>query len=182
MAPAEYLMAEPGERILDLCAAPGGKSTQIACSMQGEGLIVCNEIHPARAKILSENIERMGVCNALVTNETPQKLCLLYTSCNLIVVFDAYRVKGHQTEMLDHHNIHVVYTKEAETADALSLIHMVLRRYVGERSVCVERQREKGSYFLRTGRKYYFLSLIHICVSRGFLYSCSTAVPRNCMR
>lgn len=74
MAPAEYLMAEPGERILDLCAAPGGKSTQIACSMQGEGLIVCNEIHPARAKILSENIERMGVCNALVTNETPQKL------------------------------------------------------------------------------------------------------------
>jgi NOL1/NOP2/fmu family ribosome biogenesis protein/precorrin-6B methylase 2 len=67
-------MAEPGERILDLCAAPGGKSTQIACSMQGEGLIVCNEIHPARAKILSENIERMGVCNALVTNETPQKL------------------------------------------------------------------------------------------------------------
>ena len=57
MAPAEYLMAEPGERILDLCAAPGGKSTQIACSMQGEGLIVCNEIHPARAKILSENIE-----------------------------------------------------------------------------------------------------------------------------
>lgn len=38
--------------------------------------------------------------------------------CNLIVVFDAYRVKGHQTEMLDHHNIHVVYTKEAETADA----------------------------------------------------------------
>ena len=40
MAPAEYLMAEPGERILDLCAAPGGKSTQIACSMQGEGLIV----------------------------------------------------------------------------------------------------------------------------------------------
>ena len=74
MAPAEYLMAEPGERILDLCAAPGGKSTQVACSMQGEGLIVCNEIHPARAKILSENIERMGVCNALVTNETPQKL------------------------------------------------------------------------------------------------------------
>lgn len=74
MAPAAYLAAEPGERILDLCAAPGGKSTQIACSMAGEGLIVCNEIHPARAKILSENIERMGVTNAIVTNETPQHL------------------------------------------------------------------------------------------------------------
>ena len=42
--------------------------------MKGEGILICNEIHPARAKILSENIERMGVCNALVTNETPQKL------------------------------------------------------------------------------------------------------------
>lgn len=74
MAPAEYLEVKPGERVLDLCAAPGGKSTQLACKMNGEGLIVCNEIHPARAKILSENIERMGIKNALVTNETPERL------------------------------------------------------------------------------------------------------------
>lgn len=74
MAPGIYLEAQPGEHILDLCAAPGGKSTQAACMLQGEGLLVCNEIHPARAKILSENIERMGVRNALVTNETPQTL------------------------------------------------------------------------------------------------------------
>ncbi|MDD6194372.1 MAG: RsmB/NOP family class I SAM-dependent RNA methyltransferase [Lachnospiraceae bacterium] len=74
MAPGTYLDARPGERILDLCAAPGGKSTQMAAAMQGEGLLVTNEIHPARAKILSENIERMGIANALVVNETPQKL------------------------------------------------------------------------------------------------------------
>lgn len=74
MAPAEYLEAGPGERILDLCAAPGGKSTQIAARMQGKGILVCNEIHPARAKILSENMERMGICNAIVTNETPRRL------------------------------------------------------------------------------------------------------------
>ena len=74
MAPAAYLEAAPGEQVLDLCAAPGGKSTQIASYMQGEGILVCNEIHAARAKILSENVERMGIRNALVTNETPQRL------------------------------------------------------------------------------------------------------------
>lgn len=74
MAPAAYLNACPGERVLDLCAAPGGKSTQIAADMQGEGLLVCNEIHPARAKILSENVERLGIGHALVTNETPERL------------------------------------------------------------------------------------------------------------
>ncbi len=74
MAPVPFLEVKPGERVLDLCAAPGGKSTQIAVALEGRGLLVCNEIHPGRAKILSENIERMGVRNALVTNETPEKL------------------------------------------------------------------------------------------------------------
>ncbi len=71
---AALLDARPGERVLDLCAAPGGKSTQIAACMAGRGILVCNEIHPARAKILSENVERLGVRNAVVTNETPDRL------------------------------------------------------------------------------------------------------------
>lgn len=74
MAPVHFLDPQPGEKILDLCAAPGGKSTQIAGKMAGEGLLITNEIHPQRAKILSENIERMGIYNALVFNETPQRL------------------------------------------------------------------------------------------------------------
>ena len=74
MAPAVLCGARPGERILDLCAAPGGKSTKLAASLQGKGLLVANEIHPGRAKILSANLERMGVRNALVTSETPQQL------------------------------------------------------------------------------------------------------------
>ena len=78
MAPAGLLEAEPGEKILDLCAAPGGKSTQIGAAMQGEGILICNEIHPARAKILSENIERMGITNALVLNESPERLAEIF--------------------------------------------------------------------------------------------------------
>ena len=74
MAPVALLDPRPGERILDLCAAPGGKTTQIAGRMMGEGFLLCNEWSPKRAKILSRNIERMGVANALVTNEHPENL------------------------------------------------------------------------------------------------------------
>ncbi|MCM1106756.1 MAG: RsmF rRNA methyltransferase first C-terminal domain-containing protein [Blautia sp.] len=78
MAAVPCLAPRPGERILDLCAAPGGKSTQLAAAMRGEGLLVSNEIHPARAKILSENIERMGVANCLVLNESPEALAGIF--------------------------------------------------------------------------------------------------------
>ena len=74
MAPVALLDPQPGERICDLCAAPGGKTTQIAGRMLGQGFLLCNEINPKRSKILSRNIERMGVPNALVTNEHPQRL------------------------------------------------------------------------------------------------------------
>lgn len=74
MAVVEALGAEPGEKVLDLCAAPGGKSTQIAAQLKGKGLLVSNEIHPARAKILSQNIERMGAANVVVTNHDAQVL------------------------------------------------------------------------------------------------------------
>ena len=74
MAPVALLDPQPGERVLDLCAAPGGKATQIAGRMEGRGLLVANEIHPKRAAVLSRNVERMGVSNALVTSESPQKL------------------------------------------------------------------------------------------------------------
>ncbi len=74
MSSVELLAPLPGETILDLAAAPGGKTTQIAARMQGAGLLIANEIHPARAKILSENVERMGIRNAIVTQAAPDEL------------------------------------------------------------------------------------------------------------
>ncbi|KXZ39254.1 NOL1/NOP2/sun family putative RNA methylase [Alkalithermobacter thermoalcaliphilus JW-YL-7 = DSM 7308] len=74
MAVGEIISPNPGEKVLDLCAAPGGKTTHIASKMNQEGLIVANEIHPSRAKILSQNVERMGIKNVIVTNETPENL------------------------------------------------------------------------------------------------------------
>ena len=74
MSAVAMLDPQPGERVCDLCAAPGGKTTQIAGRMAGEGFLLCNEYSPKRAKILSQNIERLGVSNALVTNETVDRL------------------------------------------------------------------------------------------------------------
>ena len=74
MSAVSLLDPQPGERVCDLCAAPGGKTTQIAGRMQNRGFLLCNEINPKRSRILSQNVERMGVSNALVTNEHPENL------------------------------------------------------------------------------------------------------------
>ncbi|SEB75526.1 RsmB/NOP family class I SAM-dependent RNA methyltransferase [Paenibacillus sp. GP183] len=74
MSVVELLDPKPGDVVLDLAAAPGGKSTHIADKLQGEGLLIANEIHLARAKILSENIERMGIANCVVMNASPDRL------------------------------------------------------------------------------------------------------------
>lgn len=74
MLPGEVINAQPGERILDLCAAPGGKTVQIAAGLKGEGLLVSNDINSDRVKALVKNIELCGVKNAIVTNESPDKL------------------------------------------------------------------------------------------------------------
>ena len=89
MTPASRLPIEENDVVLDLCAAPGGKSTQAAARLSGEGLLVSNEIHPARAKILSQNIERMGIRNAVVTNEDSGRLTKYFPAFFDGIIVDA---------------------------------------------------------------------------------------------
>ena len=74
MLPAYLADVKPGERVLDLCAAPGGKSTAVGAALRGQGVLVSNDVSRSRAKALLRNLENFGISNALVTSEYPQKL------------------------------------------------------------------------------------------------------------
>lgn len=124
MAPVELLGVQPGERVLDLCAAPGGKSTQIAAKLKGRGFLLCNEIHPARAKVLSENIERMGVVNACVTNETPAHLAEVFPMYFHRILVDApcsgegmFRKNSEACEEWSPENVHMCAARQDEILD-----------------------------------------------------------------
>ncbi|MBR6400108.1 MAG: RsmB/NOP family class I SAM-dependent RNA methyltransferase [Firmicutes bacterium] len=74
MSTGAVLPVEKGDRVLDLCAAPGGKSTQAAAKLDGTGIIVSNDISASRCKALLKNVEVCGVSNCVITNETPERL------------------------------------------------------------------------------------------------------------
>jgi NOL1/NOP2/sun family putative RNA methylase len=74
MTPASLLPIQKGDKVLDICAAPGGKSTELGAKLGGEGLLVSNDISNSRAKALLKNIELFGIRNALVLSEAPNKL------------------------------------------------------------------------------------------------------------
>ena len=74
MMPASQLPVKPGDRVLDLCAAPGGKTTELGAKLKGEGVLVSNDISASRAKALVKNVELFGIKNAVVVSESPDKL------------------------------------------------------------------------------------------------------------
>ena len=78
MTPASVLPVEPGDRVLDLCAAPGGKSTELGAKLMGKGVLIANDISNSRAKALLKNLELFGISNICVTSETPEKLASVY--------------------------------------------------------------------------------------------------------
>ncbi|MCX7708644.1 MAG: RsmB/NOP family class I SAM-dependent RNA methyltransferase [Clostridia bacterium] len=74
MLPGAVINAQPGDKVLDLCAAPGGKTVQMAAGMKGQGILVSNDISTERVKALVKNIELAGITNAVVTNDSPDRL------------------------------------------------------------------------------------------------------------
>lgn len=89
MTPADRLPVEPGDRILDVCAAPGGKATELGARLQGTGLLAANDLSNSRAKGLLKNIELMGIGNALVLSEEPGKLIPYFTEYFDKILIDA---------------------------------------------------------------------------------------------
>ncbi|MDD6994771.1 MAG: RsmF rRNA methyltransferase first C-terminal domain-containing protein [Candidatus Borkfalkiaceae bacterium] len=86
---APKAQVKKGERVLDLCAAPGGKTAALAAATNGEGILVSNEPVPSRAQILLSNAERLGVKNAVVVNEYPEKISGFFTEYFDKIVVDA---------------------------------------------------------------------------------------------
>ena len=89
MAPASFLPVKPGDKVLDLCAAPGGKTTALAAKLQGQGVLIANDISISRCKALLKNMEMAGVKNALITCETPQRLAERFSGYFDCVLVDA---------------------------------------------------------------------------------------------
>lgn len=89
MAPAAQLPVKPGDMVLDLCAAPGGKSTELGARLKGAGLLVANDISNSRAKALLKNLELSGIANVCVTSATPEKLAAHFTCFFDSILVDA---------------------------------------------------------------------------------------------
>lgn len=89
MTPAQLLPVEPGDRVLDLCAAPGGKSTELAAKLAGKGLLVSNDISNTRAKALLKNLGVFGVRNAVIMSEDPKNLTGVFAGYFDKILLDA---------------------------------------------------------------------------------------------
>lgn len=121
MAVAEALAPEPGELVIDLAAAPGGKSTHLGAMLAGDGWLVANDVHPQRARSLLGNLERCGVPNAVVTNEPVERLARAWPATFDRVLLDApcsgegmFRKSADARGMWSEENVAACAVRQAE--------------------------------------------------------------------
>ncbi|MEA4972971.1 MAG: RsmB/NOP family class I SAM-dependent RNA methyltransferase [Candidatus Metalachnospira sp.] len=89
MSTASVADIKPGDRVLDVCAAPGGKSTQAGAKLKGDGILVTNDISTSRTKALLKNIELFGITNAVILNESPDKIADRFPNFFDKIIIDA---------------------------------------------------------------------------------------------
>lgn len=124
MSAVALLDPKPGDVVLDLCAAPGGKSTQIGARLNGKGLLVTNEINGQRALVLSSNVERMGLRNAIVTSEPSDKLSRAFPMFFDKILVDApcsgegmFRKEENAIPEWSPENVELCATRQSEILD-----------------------------------------------------------------
>ena len=162
MTPASRLKVQPGERVLDLCAAPGGKATELGAALQGEGLLVANDINTARAKALLRNLELFGISNSFVTNEPPHVLAERFPEFFHKIMVDAKLLQSEREQHL-YEGMANLKTEYREVLYLVSLEGMSYR----EAARILGKSEQQVTNLVHRGKK----SLKKILEERGFIYA-----------
>ncbi len=187
MAVVSLLDPQPGERVLDLCAAPGGKTTQAAERMKGEGLLISNEIHPARAKILSQNVERMGITNAIVTNGDSASLRRFFPDYFDRIIVDApcsgegmFRKDEQARTEWSEENIRICAARQQEILDnAAAMLRPGGRLVYSTCTFAPEEDEESVAAFLSRHEDYSLVELAEDELPEGFAGNISRGILKN---
>ncbi|MCL2224720.1 MAG: RsmF rRNA methyltransferase first C-terminal domain-containing protein [Defluviitaleaceae bacterium] len=177
MCPGEVLGVAAGDRVLDVCAAPGGKSVQIAGHLQGEGLLVSNDASASRSRALVKNLERAGVSNAIVLTEMPQKLAARFPQFFDKILVDA-PCSG---EGMFRRDTDAVKAYTANKPDACAAVQKDILRHAAQMlkpggrmvySTCTFNTTENENVitsFLESHQEFSLVQIQHenICVERG---------------